>query len=354
MLYALQNENKTIHIITESMVKAKRSLIPDFKRLVLKDLKQIIEENKTESSFLFPNGSIIRFISAENPDKVVGIRSDVLYEDEVNTIAKEVLDELEVRTRDYIFSSFNPTFMFEWYEDHHKQSNFIEDISNYLDNPFLEENIIKDILERAKKSLHFKQVHIDGEFATMEGLVLQEDIGDGGDWQIIDDIPTEFEKEYFAVDFGFKHKTAIIYGVTIGNSIYLKEMWYEDDKINTDIANELKQINKKNIPVICDSAEPRAIAELRRVHGINARPISKLTITDSVNNWKERQVFVTKDSLNLIKELRRWSYEKKKKDKNGHPIPVNEFDDAIAASRYLIDNHFKPIKKGRRITIMRI
>jgi len=352
MIYAFKNENKTINIISESITKAKKGLIPDFRKIVMGELWNKVEFNKSESYVTFPNGSVIRFISGADYDKVVGLRSDILYADEVNTIKKEVLDVLQVRTRYLIFASFNPVSIFEWYEENSKSPGFVEDISNYLDNPFLEQTIIDDILERARKSRRFKQIHIDGLFASLEGLVLQEDIGDGGDWEVIEELPSEgIEKEYYALDFGFKHKTAIVHVIIIGKSIYIEEVLYKSNIVNREISDEIKLVNPKNLPVVADSAEPRAIEELRRIYGLKMKAISKLTLEDSINNWREHAVFITSVSKNLLSELRTWEYDKKKKNKFGRPVPVNEYDDLIAASRYGLDHHFRP-KSKQPITIV--
>ena len=353
VIYALQNKNKTINIITESMVKAKRSLIPDLQNIVMKDLWANIEFNKTESIITFPTGTVMRFISAEDPKKVVGLRSDILYADEVDTINEEVMNQLSIRTRGKIIFSFNPRNKFPYYESIEHRKDFVEDISTYLDNPFLEPEIITDLLERAKLSLNFKMVYVEGNWGSTEGLVFQEDIGDGGDWQLIDELPTESDKEYFALDFGFRHKTAIVHVKVINKSVYINEEYYESDKINSEIAKEIERCNPHNYKIVCDSAEPRAIAELSRTYGIAAKGIKKLEVLDSINNWKEQTVFITKSSTNLIKELRTWEYEKKKTDKKGRPIPVNVFDDLIAASRYGIDDNFKPVNK-KQIRIIKI
>ena len=347
VVYALVHENKTINILNESMVKSKRGLIPDLKNIILKELIQYINFNKTESTFTFPNGSVLRFISAEDPGKVVGLRSDILYIDEVNTIKKDVINELEMRTREKIIASFNPTHIFEWYEETNKKKGFVEDVSNYLDNPVLEQAIIDDILERANKSRNYHRVHILGEFGTTDGLVFTED----EDWQIIKQLPTDYEKEGYGLDFGFKHKTGVVHARVIGNSIYIREMLYADDMVTPELAQELKDINPLNLKIFADSEDQQQIANLKRIHGINIRPVKKLTRLESIDNFKSHQVFITEDSVNLIKELRNYHYSEKKVDKKNRPLPEKIFDDLIDPTRYIIDTFFKPTSKTKIKTL---
>jgi PBSX family phage terminase large subunit len=349
VLYCFENPNKTVNIITESMVKAKRGLIPDIRNIVFKELIQHVQFNKSESYFTFPNKTILRFISAEDPMKVVGLRSDILYADEVDGVDSEVINQLSIRTRDKILMSWNPRAKWEWYEEISQKKDYIEDVSTYLDNPFLEQAIIDDLLYKASKSLLFKQIYVDGDWGSLEGLVFTED----SNWFLIDQLPEIFDKEFFTLDFGFRHMTGIVKARTIKNDIYIQEYLYKNDMVTPVLAKEIWALNPQNLPIICDSEDQQQIATLKRIHGINAKSMKKLLVLDSIANAQSRNIFITKDSVNLIKELRNYHYSKKKTDKKNRPIPEKVLDDLVDPMRYAIDWAFKPKsnKKGKVIRI---
>lgn len=345
MLYALQNKGKRINIITESMIKAKRTIIPDFRKII-KEINKHVVYNKSESYFTFPNDTVISFISGDDIAKVVGIRSDVLYIDEVNTVKKEVLDELEMRTRFKVIASFNPHSIWDWYEEVSQKESFLEDVSNYLDNPFLEKSIIIDILDRARRSVRYQQIHIDGEFGNADGLVFVED----KEWFIIDELPLEKDIEIFTLDFGFRHNTGVLKIYKIDNDLYVQEMLYKNDMITSVLAQELKELNPLNKLLICDSEDQQQIENLKRTYGIRAKGIKKRQRNDSIDNLKTRNVFITKDSINLIKEMRNYHYSKKKKDSKQRPLPEKLFDDLIDPLRYGCDHLF--VSRGGSVKIL--
>jgi phage terminase large subunit len=84
--------------------------------------------------------------------------------------------------------------------------------------------------------------------------------------------------------------------------------------------------------VFCDSARPDSIEELYRM-GWNVKGVGAKHVVDEINMIKEFDLYVTKDSLNGIKELRSYSW---KTDKNGAILnePVKFQDDFVDAMRY--------------------
>lgn len=94
--------------------------------------------NITTARWTAPTGSIIEFFSADRIDKALGARRDWLFGNEINSLKKDVWDELARRSENVI-GDFNPTSQF-WLEDwlmNYNDTTVIK--SNYLDNPFLPE-----------------------------------------------------------------------------------------------------------------------------------------------------------------------------------------------------------------------
>jgi len=336
-MYALKHKDKIINIITESMVKSKRTLIPDMK-IISAPFNNYVDFAKSESTFYFVSGTIIRFISAEDVTKIDGMKSDILYGDEVDGINFDVFDGLSFRTKEKVFVSFNPRGKFEWYEKMASHPLFIEDISTYLDNPFLEESIIKDLLIRAEKNINFKRVYLLGEWGNADGLVFKEE----KNWFIIDELPEVFDKEGFGIDYGYTNDPSVLLKiVSIGDSIYIDECFYEKRMLNREIAKEIKDYNPHNNKVISENSSPSIIAELKKIYGINIQAVDKPEILNSLNRLLEHNIFITSGSINTIQEFRNYQYHKKKKDPKGRALPIDDFNHAIDALRYWFVMNFK-------------
>lgn len=83
------------------------------------------------------------------------------------------------------------------------------------------------------------------------------------------------DKIYAGIDFGFKKDptTWVLFHYNGKKLVFLKE-YYKHGVFMEDVAEHIKQQGCANITTICDSAEPREIAELRRM-GINTHPSRK-------------------------------------------------------------------------------
>ena len=129
--------SKTISILLYLIAKAqsdtKKTLtsvvsesIPHLKRGAIRDFKNILQGhnywkdsswNATDSIYTFETGSQIEFFSADNGDKLRGGRRDRLFLNEANNIVRDAYDQLEVRTKEFIFLDWNPTNEFWFYTD---------------------------------------------------------------------------------------------------------------------------------------------------------------------------------------------------------------------------------------------
>lgn len=149
--------------------------------------------NISKSTWTSPTGTIIEFFSADRIDKALGARRDWLYGNEINSLKKDVWDELARRTENVI-ADFNPTAQF-WVEDWAANYDKVLTIkSNYLDNPFLPETEKNRIAKRASRDENFRRIHIDCEYGVTEGIIFS-------NWMQVDRMP-EGDKIY-GLDFGF-------------------------------------------------------------------------------------------------------------------------------------------------------
>mgnify|MGYP004417316192 FL=1 len=309
--------------------------IPHLKRGAMRDFRNILEAhhywkdsnwNVVDSTYTFETGSKIEFFSSDNGDKLRGARRDRLFMNEANNQEFEAFNQLEVRTKDFIFLDWNPSNEFWFYTDVKDKRDDVEFITlTYLDNEALAPEIVQSI-EQRKNNNRWWTVYGLGQLGEVEGKIYK-------DWQIIDEIPHEARLERRGIDFGYSNDpTAIVDIYKYNGGFILDEITFQKGLSNKQIADIL--INKDKILTIADSAEPKSIDELCS-YGINAIGAVKGpdSIRQGIQILQDQRISVTKRSLNVIKEYRNYMW---KEDKNGKILnePDGGFDHSMDAIRY--------------------
>lgn len=330
--YAIQRPRSEISVVAESIPHLKRGAYRDFLK-IMEWTGNIIYENlnKSTMTYRFTNGSYIEFFSADQPDKLRGARRDVLFVNECNNIDYESYQQLAIRTRRFIYLDYNPSHEFWVHTEliNDKDSDFI--ILTYKDNEALDESIVKEIekaKERAKTSAYWDnwwKVYGLGQLGSLDGVVFS-------NWKVIDTIPMEARLIGAGLDFGFTNDpTALINVYEYNGMRIIDEQCYRVGMLNSHIA---KYINN-SVKTFADSADPKSIAELQALGCRNVKGADKGS--DSINYgiqlMQGQQYLVTKQSTNLIKELRGYTWDK---DKTGKQLnkPIDAFNHAIDALRY--------------------
>jgi len=317
-------------IVSESFPHLKRGVMRDF--LDIMETHKYFKEanwNKTDYIYTFETGSKIEFFSADQPGKVRGPRRDRLFINEANNIPLETFEQLEVRTREFVFLDWNPVREF-WYYTEVAQRDDTEHITlTYRDNDALSPEMVKAI-EQRKGNTNWWRVYGEGLLGEIEGKIYF-------NWKTIDEIPHEARLERYGLDFGYTIDPTTVIGVHYYDGGYiLDEVLYQRGMSNKQIADNLKNIEEAL--VVADSAEPKSIDELKE-HGVNIIPATKGK--DSVRNGiqfvQQQKISITKRSLNLIKEYRNYVWAR---DRNGIILSPNEpepgFDHCMDALRYAI------------------
>lgn len=328
--YAIKNPKTEISIVAESIPHLKRGAIRDFKK-IMKETNRWNDNNWNASDFkyTFTNESFIEFFSADNSAKLRGARRDRLYINECNNIDFNSYTELAMRTKQSIFLDWNPSTEFWFHTEIINDDNVDFIILTYLDNEAAPESAIDFILkakEKAKTSNYWQnwfQVYGLGQIGNLEGVIFS-------NWKQIDTIPKEARLIGCGLDFGYSvDPTAIVQVYQYNNQHILHEVCYRTGMINSDIA----KILPKNVPIYADSAEPKSIEEIRRF-GVPIKPVTKGkdSINFGIQIMQGQEYLVTKDSTNLIKELRGYCWDKGKDGKT-LPIPIGT-DHIIDAVRY--------------------
>jgi phage terminase large subunit len=325
-----------ISVVSETMPHLKRGAMRDFFLFITgNNLYVPSDHNKTDNTYKVGK-SFIEFFSADSPDKVHGPERDYLFVNEVQNIAYEIFFHLAQRTRIRIFADWNPTHELfihtKILNDPQYKDDYTYIHSTIHDNPFVSEEIKKDVLRRANVDGRYRTVYLEGRIGIREGLVFER-------WQQVDKLPEgSGHKIRYGLDFGYTNDpTALIKVVETDGGFYLDELIYETGMLSRDIAGRMSSLLKKNYDLImADSADPRLIDELRQ-YGYNIKPSIKGadSILIGIDKLKSKPLHVTKRSINLIRELRNYTYET---NNDGQPTnkPVDAFNHAIDAARYAI------------------
>lgn len=175
----------------------------------------------------------------------------------------------------------------------------------------------------------------DGDWGIAEGLIYEKVRFENFD---IDSIRTiKGIKAAFGLDFGFTDPNAFVC-MLIDNTerkIYVFDEWYKTGVTNKIIAQAIKDKGYGGQRIICDSAEPKSIAELQE-ENINATASRKGK--DSVNHGIQliqnyELVVHDRNCPEFKKEVQNYCWAK---DKNEKPTgkPDHEFSHGMDAMRY--------------------
>jgi phage terminase large subunit len=343
--YAMDTPNSEISVVAESIPHLKRGALKDFLKIMQwTDNFNSNNFNKSNLTYKFTNGSYIEFFSADQPDKLRGARRDVLFINECNNITFESYQQLSIRTKKFIYLDYNPTNEFWVHTDLINDSNSDFIILTYKDNEALDPAIVKEIekaQEKAKTSAYWENwwnVYGLGQLGTLEGVIFE-------NYELIDTIPAEAKLIGYGLDFGYSNDpSALIEVHEYDGKIICNEVIYSTSLLNSDIINLMSQ--DKRLPIWADSAEPKSIEEIRRA-GYNIKAVVKGadSINFGISVLQQRQMLITKSSVNLIKELRAYSWDTDKTGKKLN-IPCGP-DHAIDALRYfaMMQLAIKPTRK---------
>jgi len=342
---ALQNYkgNLTISVVSETMPHLKKGAIRDFLNIMTEhgyfaDSKW----NKTESIYDFTDKSgrkILEFFSADQPGKVRGPRRDILFVNEANNISYETFTQLEIRTRKIIWLDWNPVSAF-WFYEGDEGEKAVKDrddcdflILTYNDNEGLDEASIKTIEERRYNKNWFR-VYGEGLLGEAEGRIYT-------GWTIIDEVPEEAKLDSYGLDFGYTNDPTACDAIYYWNGAYIIDQIIHRKKLaNKEIADILR-LQERGL-VIADSAEPKSIDE---IFGYGLNIVASIKGKDSVNQGiqyvQDQKVFITKRSVDVIKEYRNylWLVDRDGKQLN---VPSPVWNHHMDALRYAIS-------KGRKV-----
>jgi phage terminase large subunit len=335
---AAKNAGTEISIVAESIPHLKRGAMKDFKKIMHLTNRWNPERwNATDFKYTFANGSYIEFFSADLDSKLRGARRDRLYINECNNISFAAYTELAMRTKESIFLDWNPSNEFWYHQELMQESNVETIILSYLDNEAAPQSAIDFILRAKEKAAtstywaNWYKVYGLGELGSLEGVIFK-------DWKQIDSLPQDAKLLGYGLDFGYTSDPSACVGLYKYNDGYiLDEVLYRTGMLNRDIYNHCK--GREGL-FIADSAEPKSIAELQG-YGMQVIPASKGkdSVIHGIQLLQGVELYVTSQSINLIKELRNYVWEKDRFGNTVANVPIDGYNHLIDAARYVAQRY---------------
>ena len=315
--YAQTHNNETISVVSESFPHLKRGAMRDF--LTIMEQHHYFKPNqwnKTDCIYTFETGSIIEFFSADQPGKVRGPRRDVMFINEANNINYETYTQLEVRTKKIVWLDWNPINSFWWYEEVAPlNSNYDFITLTYKDNEALDPLIVQAIESRRGNKMWW-MVYGEGKLGEVEAQIYK-------GWTIIDSVPMEARLEKYGLDLGYTNDPTASDAIYKWNdSLIIDEVLHQKGLSNRQIADIF--LNLPQALILADSAEPKSIDEIAsygvKIIGANK---GKDSVAHGIQVVQSKKIFVTKRSINTIKEQRNylWMTDKDGKIIN-EPSPI--------------------------------
>ena len=343
LLYQIALTSKTkkrITIASYALPHLKGGAMQDFNDILIDEgLNPHAVSNKSESIYFIGKSEISFFGIEGNEAKATGPRRDILYVNEANKrIDYKVFELMNARTKLATFIDYNPSREF-WFHDKIIPNFSYELIkSTYLDNPYLPQRELDNILSKKDKPgfENWWKVYGLGELGQLEDAILT-------NWEF-----GEFDNSLpysYAMDFGVKDPDAMLRCAIDKKKgrVYLKEEIYKTGNSTKDLADILRSKNINNKLIISESASPRTIKDLKGF-GFNIKPVIKGRILDDIKLVKDWRLIIDPESYNLERELNNWIWL----DKKGE-VPIDQDNHLIDALRYwmrtvLILNNRKNIK----------
>ena len=357
-IYLMMKYNKSnLLVIRKTYRTLKDSCWTDLKwatrRLEVESLWSF-KESPLEATYL-PTGQKILFRGLDDPLKVTSITVDYGYlcwawleeafevnsEADFDTLDESIRGELPPNLWKQWVISFNP-----WNERHWLKKKFFDvsnpDIlaqtTNYTCNEWLDE-ADKRLFENMKiNNPRRYNVAGLGNWGITEGLVY-DNVHIDYRFELTDMVNY---KTVCGMDFGYTNDpTAFFIGFLDekNKALYIWDELYEKGLTNRMIYDRLVSMGYGKESIVCDSAEPKSIAELRG-YGLRAKAAvkGKDSISHGIQYIQGLTIYIHPRCVNFTTEIQNYTFDK---DKFGNAInqPIDDFNHLMDAMRYALEKY---------------
>jgi phage terminase large subunit len=310
--------------------------------------------NKSDAVITCANGFQILFAGLDDVEKIKslipknGVITDIWIEEATETERGDVKDLYKRQrggdedTKKRMIMSFNPILQSHWiYEEHfksvawddkqteHKDGDLSILKTTYKDNKFLTTDDHRD-LENEKDRYRYN-VYTLGNWGVLGHVIFT-------NWRVEDlsGMRDQFVNHRYGLDFGFSSDPAALWVAHYDRKnkcIYVYDELYERGLTNDALAERLKEKIGSNY-VVCDSAEPKSITELRG-YGIGAMSArkGKDSVLHGIQWMQGQEIVIDKRCVNARNEISTYHWME---DASGNALrkPIDKNNHIIDAGRY--------------------
>ena len=324
-------------------------------------LIQYCKVSKTSLTITFPNGSVILYKGADSESKLLSISGITkVWVEEASEISKDLFNQLELRLRGgdskkQFYLSFNPISATHWLKaeffDNPKEDASICH-STYLDNKYLDEEYIANLLDMKERNPVKYDVYALGKWGVLGKKVYENwTIQDFAVHELVQSNPNL--KAVFGMDFGYVSDPSTLIASLLdleNRKLYIFDEMYEKGFLNNQIADRIKDMGYSKEMIIADSAEQKSIAEIKGYGISRIKPARKGagSIMQGITFIQQFDIVVHPSCKNTINELENYSF---KKDKNTGAFlnqPIDDFNHILDALRYSLE----PYSKGKGVRFL--
>lgn len=303
--------------------------------------------NKSERYYIYDHGdgnpkkSTIQFFGLDDIEKIKSTKFNLIWMEEATGFTYEDFSFLQTRLsaekpegwkRNQIILSLNPSDAKGWIRTKLlPQENVCLIESTYKDNPFLDEDYIRNIEALKDNNPRMYKMLVLNQWGVSEGRVFDK-------WELYDEhtAPKSYDQVIYGLDFGWNHATALIECSFKDNAVYLKEVIYKNHINNGELIALMDAAGvNKDLTMIADSAEPDRIDEIFAKGYQCIEGIKKIEVVKTINILQNYKIYIHKDSKNLQSEFDDYEWKKNLAGQYLDKLePDKQHDDGIAAVRY--------------------
>ena len=294
-----------ISVVSESLPHLKRGCIRDWFNILGESQDNNPAWSKTEFLYTFPNGYRVEFFGADDAGKVRGPRRKILFLNECNNIPWETARGLDIRTEQFTFMDWNPVAEF-WAHEQWLGPENVYIHSTYMDAKGVLPKAVVANIESNRSDKNWWNVFGLGLIGKLDALIWPNMV-------IVDDLPQKADWTAWAygLDFGFTNPTALVKVALSDGKLYWDECLYQARLTNADLIERLT--HEERADIYPDSADPNRIEEINRAGFVCVAANKDVKL--GIDVVKRQPLHITKRSVALIKEVRKYSYRKDRGDK---------------------------------------
>lgn len=314
--------------------------------------------NKSEFIITCSNGYQILFSGLDDVEKLKSITPDKgavtdIWIEESTETERATIKELYKRQRGgdeatpkRLCMTFNPILQSNWiYKEYFEKLAWADDQqeyhsdelsilkTTYKDNRFLTTEDARDL--EGEQDKYYRDVYTLGLWGVLGNAIFT-------NWRVEDlsGLRKQFTNIHNGLDFGFSSDPAAASRTHYDQAhktIYIFDELYETGLTNDVLADRIKTMFGQEY-IICDSAEPKSISELRR-YGVNALAASKGkdSVVFGIQWLQQQSIVIDKQCVNTRNEFQQYKW---KEDAGGNAlkIPVDKHNHIIDELRYAYES----------------